>query len=47
MLVLLVGLVFSLTQAMRGAHYPSHSLWTAWVCWVLGQLVYRRTCPRS
>lgn len=46
MLVLVVGLVFSLTQTVRGAHYPSHSLWTAWICWVLGQLVYRLTCPR-
>jgi membrane-associated PAP2 superfamily phosphatase len=20
---------------MRGAHYLSHSLWTAWVCWAV------------
>jgi len=22
-------------QVMRGAHYLSHSLWTAWVCWTV------------
>lgn len=27
------GLVLSLTQILRGAHYPSHALWTAWLCW--------------
>ena len=27
------GLVLSLTQIARGAHYPSHALWTAWLCW--------------
>jgi membrane-associated PAP2 superfamily phosphatase len=19
----------------RGAHYPSHTMWTAWICWTL------------
>ena len=27
------GIVLSLTQILRGAHYPSHALWTAWLCW--------------
>jgi membrane-associated PAP2 superfamily phosphatase len=27
------GVVVSLTQIARGAHYPSHALWTAWLCW--------------
>lgn len=31
--VLLVGLLLGLTQTLRGAHYPSHTLWTAWLCW--------------
>ena len=29
------GLVFSLTQILRGAHYPSHALWSAWLCWTI------------
>ena len=29
------GLVVSLTQIVRGAHYPSHALWTAWLCWTI------------
>lgn len=31
--VLLLGLLFGAGQTLRGAHYPSHSLWTAWLCW--------------
>ena len=33
--VLVLGAAFSADQLVRGAHYPSHSLWTAWLCWVL------------
>lgn len=33
--VLVVGLVFGIGQTMRGAHHPSHTLWTAWLCWTL------------
>jgi membrane-associated PAP2 superfamily phosphatase len=29
------GVVFSLTQIARGAHYPSHALWSAWLCWTV------------
>lgn len=32
----LVGLVLGLSQQMRGAHYMSHTLWTAWICWTWG-----------
>lgn len=32
--VVLVGLVLGGVQTLRGAHYPSHTLWTAWICWV-------------
>jgi len=35
-LTLLAGAVFGLGQQMRGAHYLSHTLWTAWICWVVG-----------
>lgn len=30
---LLSGLVLGLAQQWRGAHFMSHTLWTAWVCW--------------
>ena len=33
--VLVVGAVFGLAQLARGAHYPSHTLWSAWLCWGL------------
>lgn len=33
--VLLAGLVFGTAQLVRGAHYPSHTLWSAWLCWTL------------
>jgi membrane-associated PAP2 superfamily phosphatase len=26
------GALFGLAQTLRGAHYPSHTLWTAWLC---------------
>lgn len=35
-LTLLAGVVFGLGQQLRGAHYLSHTLWTAWICWVVG-----------
>ena len=31
--VLWGGLALGLTQTLRGAHFPSHTLWTALVCW--------------
>jgi membrane-associated PAP2 superfamily phosphatase len=30
--LLLVGMVFGAAQTLRGAHYPSHTVWTAWLC---------------
>lgn len=32
----LAGFVLGISQQMRGAHYMSHTLWTGWVCWVVG-----------
>jgi membrane-associated PAP2 superfamily phosphatase len=34
-LVIMVGLVLGLSQQLRGAHFMSHTLWTAWLCWVV------------
>lgn len=33
---LLFGLVLGLGQQLRGAHFMSHTLWTAWACGVVG-----------
>ncbi|MBA4177076.1 MAG: PAP2 family protein [Leptothrix sp. (in: Bacteria)] len=33
--VLAAGLLFGTAQLARGAHYPSHTLWSAWLCWTL------------
>ena len=34
-LVLLIGASYGWAQMARGAHFPSHTMWTAWVCWVV------------
>ncbi len=39
--VLAAGLVFGLAQLLRGAHYPSHTLWSAWLCWTVCVLACR------
>jgi membrane-associated PAP2 superfamily phosphatase len=36
---MLAGLVLGLSQQVRGAHYMSHTLWTAWLCWVTAALL--------
>lgn len=33
--VLVAGALYAWAQMARGAHFPSHSLWSAWLCWVL------------
>lgn len=30
-----LGVVYGLGQMVRGAHYPSHTMWTGWICWAL------------
>jgi len=30
-----VGLLFGTAQVLRGAHFASHVLWSAWICWTL------------
>ncbi|MGM9481580.1 phosphatase PAP2 family protein [Roseateles sp. NT4] len=32
---LLLGVVYGVGQMLRGAHYPSHTMWTAWICWAV------------
>jgi membrane-associated PAP2 superfamily phosphatase len=33
--ILVLGGAFAAAQTVRGAHYPSHSMWSAWICWVI------------
>jgi membrane-associated PAP2 superfamily phosphatase len=33
--VLAAGALFGTAQMVRGAHYPSHTLWTAFSCWLI------------
>lgn len=30
---LVAGMVLGVGQQLRGAHFMSHTLWTAWICW--------------
>ncbi len=30
---LAAGLLLGVAQQLRGAHFMSHTLWTAWICW--------------
>ena len=36
-----LGLVFGVTQQLRGAHFVSHDLWTLGICWFFSLLLYR------
>jgi membrane-associated PAP2 superfamily phosphatase len=45
--VLVGGVVFGLGQYLRGAHYPSHTLWTAWMCWVINAVILARRRPQG
>lgn len=37
---LAAGLALGLVQQLRGAHYMSHTLWTAWLCWSAAGLAW-------
>jgi membrane-associated PAP2 superfamily phosphatase len=34
------GMVFGLSQQLRGAHFLSHDLWTAALCWLVAVAVH-------
>jgi len=42
-----VGLLFGLAQLARGAHFASHTLWSAWLCWTVCTLADRLPWPRQ
>jgi membrane-associated PAP2 superfamily phosphatase len=46
-LTLAAGAVFGWAQLVRGAHFPSHTLWSAWLCWTLGAIAARVLGPRA
>ncbi|MFM8901677.1 MAG: phosphatase PAP2 family protein [Burkholderiales bacterium] len=33
--IVFLGLLYGTAQLVRGAHYVSHTLWSAWSCWTL------------
>ena len=39
--ILLAGFAFALAQTVRGAHYPSHSLWSAVLSWLMALVALR------
>ena len=41
------GMLFGATQMVRGAHYASHTMWTAWICWVVSTAVYHLSWGRQ
>ncbi|HWS05139.1 MAG TPA: phosphatase PAP2 family protein [Burkholderiaceae bacterium] len=47
LLTVIAGLVLGAVQVVRGAHYPSHPLWTAWICWVVSALSFHILGPRA
>ncbi|MBX3603635.1 MAG: phosphatase PAP2 family protein [Piscinibacter sp.] len=39
--LLAAGTLFGVAQLVRGAHFASHTLWSAWLCWVIALLAER------
>ncbi|PTT92432.1 PAP2 family protein [Pelomonas sp. HMWF004] len=39
--VIVLGVVYGLGQTLRGAHYPSHTMWTGWICWAVTVVAMR------
>jgi membrane-associated PAP2 superfamily phosphatase len=44
---LVAGLMLGVSQQLRGAHYMSHTLWTAWICWTVGFAIDLIAAPRA
>ena len=45
--VLIAGALFGAAQLVRGAHYPSHTLWSAWLCWLIALLAAHVARPSA
>lgn len=37
--VLAAGMLLGFAQLVRGAHFPSHTFWSGWLCWTLSWLL--------
>jgi len=44
---LAAGLVLGVAQQLRGAHFMSHTLWSAWLCWVVAWGIDAGWAPAS
>src|SRR3546814_753944 len=44
---LCAGLVFGVSQQLRGAHFASHDAWTLMVCWLVALLLHRIMLARG
>lgn len=44
---LIAGVAFGAAQALRGAHFASHALWSGWLCWTLAVLAARGVRPQA
>jgi membrane-associated PAP2 superfamily phosphatase len=40
-LALSVGLIFGISQQLRGAHFISHDLWTLGICWFFSLFIFK------
>ena len=36
----ILGFAMGWAQMMRGAHFLSHNLWTAWIIWLINVIFY-------
>jgi membrane-associated PAP2 superfamily phosphatase len=41
------GLVFGISQQLRGAHFMSHDVWTLVICWLAALLLHRAFAARG
>lgn len=46
-LLCVIGAVFGLAQMARGAHYLSHTLYAAWLCWSVTTLSWHALVPAA
>jgi len=44
---ILLGTSFGLAQQLRGAHFLSHDVWTAFLCWFMSLLIFSLFQGRS
>lgn len=45
LVTVVTGGMLGAVQVVRGAHYPSHPMWTAWICWMVAALSFHALRP--